>query len=232
FNDPAVRKAMRLAFDREKAIQVAYLGFGHPGNDLFGEAHASYNSSLPQRTYDPAAAKNLLQAAGYTLPLKVTLYCADGGAGMIEGAEVLQQSAKAAGFDVTLKKVTPGELYNPATVLGKVPLGMDFYGGNSFQQMVFQTMLSNAPTPEFGMNSKAFDKAFYSALAILDPAKRKAAYDAIQKQLWEDGGAIVWAYADNITAFSSKVGGTEAFDGPTIGLFYPGLNSGDLWIQH
>jgi len=215
FNNPAVRKALRLAFDREKAVQVALAGYGHPGNDLFGEAHSSYDSSLPQRTYDPAAAKKLLQDAGLTLPVKVTLYTADGGGGMIESAQTLQQSAQAAGFDVTLKKVTPSELYNPATVLGKVALGTDFYAGNSFQQVVFLTMLSNAPYPEFGMKDPAFDKSFYDALAITDETARNAAYAAIQKQLWDNGDAIVWGYADNVTAFSSKVGGTDAFDLPT-----------------
>ncbi|UNB52926.1 ABC transporter substrate-binding protein [Mycolicibacterium sp. YH-1] len=229
FDNPAVRKAMRLAVDRERCVKVALNGYGHVGNDLWGEAHPSYNKDLPQREYNPEEAKKILAEAGVTTPVAVTLYAADYGAGMLECAQVIQQSAKAAGFDVTVKQVSSSELYGP-NIFTKVPMGSDYWAGTSFEGGASGAMVQGAPFPEFGMDDKEFDAKFDDARATLDVNERNRKYQALQKELWENGANIVWGFQDVIWGIANRVGGTEAFDLPTNSTEYHGLE--DLWVQN
>ena len=51
----------------------------------------------------------------------------------------------------------------------------------------------------------------------------------MQRQLWDDGGYIVWGIQQEVTAFNDRVGGHERLAGPSIGFMPPGLD--DLWIK-
>ena len=70
--DPRVREAIDLAIDRKALADIAMEGLGKPQNQLVTPSIFGYSKKLPERKYDPAAAKKLLADAGYPNGFKVT----------------------------------------------------------------------------------------------------------------------------------------------------------------
>jgi peptide/nickel transport system substrate-binding protein len=209
FDDPRVREAMKLAIDREKCVEVGLGGYGSVGNDLFGPSHPSYASDIPQREYDPAAAKALLAEAGYPDGISVELMTAKAGPGMQECAVVFADSAAAAGIDITVREVPPDEIYNLESNYLIVPFGPTQWSGSSFQEVARSTLLVGAYYNETAFVDEAFETAFRSAEAVLDEEARYAAFAELQQQQWQSGGYIVWGLQDSITAISTAVTGLE-----------------------
>jgi len=227
FDQVEVRQALRLAIDREKCVQVALDGHGTVGNDLFGPSYPSYASEIPQRKYNPEKARALLEEAGIE-ELSVELVTAPG-VGMLECATVFKESAKPAGIDISIRQINPADLYNTESIYLQVPFGTTEWEGVSFQEMVRTSLLQTSFANETANNDPEFDAAFAEAEATLDEAVRNEKYAELQRQLWEEGGYIVWGLRDPIIGFSDRVGGYETMMGPDVGFLWPGL--GDLWIK-
>ncbi len=65
FDDARVRKAMRMALDCEKLLQIGHLGLGAPGeHHHVAPIHPEY-AALPPLGPDVEGAKRLLTEAGY-----------------------------------------------------------------------------------------------------------------------------------------------------------------------
>jgi oligopeptide transport system substrate-binding protein len=61
FDDPKVRQAFTLAFDRQKYIDVVLHGIGLPANGLYPPGLPGYNADLKGLPYDPERARQLLK---------------------------------------------------------------------------------------------------------------------------------------------------------------------------
>ena len=64
-DDARVRKAMQLSLNRPILLKAVYGGRGSVENGIFPHGLYGYNPELPEIPYDPAAAKALLDEAGY-----------------------------------------------------------------------------------------------------------------------------------------------------------------------
>lgn len=228
FDKVEVRQALRLAIDRKKCVEVALDGRGTVGNDLFGPSHPSYARDIPQREYDPEAARKLLDKAGIG-ELEVELVTAPV-VGMLECATVFKESAKKAGIDISIRQISPADLYNTQSIYLQVPFGTTEWKGVSFQEMARTGLLQASYANETANERPAFDAAFAKAEAELDPTARNAQFAALQRTLWDDGGYIVWGIQTPVTAFSDRVGGYEGLAGAEVGFLPSGL--GNLWIKH
>ncbi|GAB7036854.1 MULTISPECIES: ABC transporter substrate-binding protein [Catenuloplanes] len=62
-NDIRVRQAIDMLIDREGIITSLFGGLGKPASQLIGPGVVGYNESMTPTTYDPAAAKALVDAA-------------------------------------------------------------------------------------------------------------------------------------------------------------------------
>lgn len=203
FRDRRVREALALAIDRQKTVDVALLGYGQIGNDLFGKGTPFYDSAVPQRQYDPQKAKALLKQAGAT-GLQLTLHTNPATVGNVESCQAFQQHAKAAGINITVK------------VWDAAKFGSDIYNRVPFFQTYWnfppQIMLPFAFSPTAPYNETHFNNASFASLyakaeATIDPAKRKAVYDDLQQLLWQQVPYIIWGFFDFTDATSSQVQG-------------------------
>ena len=111
YNNVKVRQALRLLVDRPQMVSLAYNGYGAIGNDMPCPSDPAYPHSMAQRHQDIAQAKSLLKAAGQS-NLHVTFVTADEDYGLIPGAQVFVQNAKAAGVTVNLNVIQPS-VYDP-----------------------------------------------------------------------------------------------------------------------
>ncbi|HKR65259.1 MAG TPA: ABC transporter substrate-binding protein, partial [Thermoanaerobaculia bacterium] len=63
-----VRRAIAHAIDRQRIVTDLLRGHGVPADTMFGEGHWARANNLPAYPFDPAKAKQLLDAAGYKDP--------------------------------------------------------------------------------------------------------------------------------------------------------------------
>lgn len=206
FDDVRVRTALKLAIDREKTLETAMVGFGQVGNDVFGLGTPGYFDGLEQHAYDPEQAKSLLKQAGQE-GLTVELVTSTAGPGMLEAATAYAEQAKAAGINIKLNKVPPGDLYNTDLYYLKAAFGHTQWSHSRWQDHVLQALVANAPYNETAWSNPDFDAAYFKAAAILDEGQRHTAYADLQEQLWSDSGYLVWGVQDLIDAVSPSVQG-------------------------
>jgi peptide/nickel transport system substrate-binding protein len=65
-NDPVVRKAIEYAIDRQRIIDVAYLGFGTPATTMIAPSLGDWhNSEIKAISFDPDEGNRILDEAGY-----------------------------------------------------------------------------------------------------------------------------------------------------------------------
>jgi peptide/nickel transport system substrate-binding protein len=195
FTDNRVREAMRLLADRPQLVADCFFNYGTVANDLFGKGVPYYDSSLPQRVYDPEKAKSLLKQAGHPDGLSLSLYTSTVAPGMLESATAYAQQAKAGG--VTIKLVqTPASTYYGSQYYLKVPFGQSNWQG-TIPIMWSSSFTKTAPFNETAWNNPDWDKGFSQAESTQDPAKRQQIFNDLQAQLYYNGGYISWG--DNYT---------------------------------
>jgi peptide/nickel transport system substrate-binding protein len=64
--DVNVRRAIQYGIDRDRVIDMVYLGYAQKYNSWLYEEDPLYNKNLPAYEYDPARARKILDDAGYT----------------------------------------------------------------------------------------------------------------------------------------------------------------------
>ena len=229
FNDPRVRKAMRLLVDRQGMVDQVLSGLGRVANDLYSPFDPDYASELPQRTRDVEGAKALLREAGKE-NLVVDLFTTPGSAGMVETATVFAAQAKDAGVTVNVQNVPNyyGDRYL------KLPFSIDFWGTRNYLSQVAQGSVSTAPynethwPPAEGVGSD-FEELYKQAVAATDPAERSRIKKEMQRQEYEEGGYIIPFFGNLVDAHSTKVKGLRQSRG-TLNLDTYGQGYRSIWF--
>ena len=163
FDNLLVRKAMQAATDRETITQVASQGLGVIAYDHAIPARDPlFASQYAPPAYDPDLARSLLEQAGYSDGIDVTLYTADINAGYIELAVAFKESAAPAGIRVDVERVpADGYFYeywsvkpltigswpiepNPDALLSLQLLGGSPWNGAHYNNPTFEELLINA----------------------------------------------------------------------------------------
>jgi peptide/nickel transport system substrate-binding protein len=214
FDDVRVRQAIRLCMDRGQAVQTALFGQGTPGYDSFGKFDPAYTEKW-KREIDVDRARSLLKAAGKE-GLEVELTTTPIAAGIVEACQLLAQSAKKAGLDITVKKVDIGTFFGG---YGKWPFAIDYWVGLPFLVLA---SLNDGPgatvvnTTHF--NDPGYNKLFDQAAKTLDAKKRTELIHQMQKVQYDRGGNLIWSFQNTLDAYSSKVSGYDPVDHTGWGL--------------
>jgi ABC-type transport system substrate-binding protein len=195
FDDPLVRRAFGQAVDWHRLAALASVGDRTPATSIVptGVPGRSDHDFVP--TYDPAAARADLAAAGYP-----------GGKGfpavtmMTEGSQY--DAAIVADLQRTLGVKVATELMDPDTYFTRLqaePPAMwslawvaDYPGANDFLGL----LLGTGATSNYGRwHSTEFDAAIADALTASDPAAAQRAYDRAQAIVQRDAPVIPVDYA-------------------------------------
>jgi peptide/nickel transport system substrate-binding protein len=224
FDDVRVRQAFRLLVDRPQMIKNVLLGFGFVGNDLFSPFDPLYASDLPQRKYDPEKAKSLLKAAGKD-GMKVTLWSAKAGPGMLESAQAFAEQAKAGGITVDVNN-GPADTYF-SDKYNKVPFFQTLWGNYPLDNMIALSTYSKAAFNEPRFHNPRFDALWQKARATLDEAKRRQLYHDAQKILYDSGGYMIWGFSNYIDGYRSNVKGIQCSPIRPLGFF----NFKQVWLS-
>ena len=226
FDDVRVRQAMRLAVNRQQMIDQVYSGEGQLGNDMFSLYDNAYPHDIPQREQDVEEAKRLLADAGYPDGIEVTLVTAEIQSGAIRCAQVFAEQARQAGITVNLEQVDVSTFFATGNYL-EYPFAQTFYYTRNFIQQVNQCATADSPFNETHWDDAQFTAKVNTARAITDEYERGELIRELQRQLFDDGGYIIWGFANQVDAYHNYVVGLQPHPG---GMPLSQAMFHDVWI--
>ncbi len=196
FNDPRVRQAVSMSLNRDNQIGVLYNGRGGWDNFMpwaltewwLDPQSADEGPAAQYFKYDPAAARQLLAAAGYPNGLQVTLVSTPGyGDVFVQGAELVQQDLKSGGIDASIQMQDYAQ-YIATTFAGK------FDGTNTLvfgletpftepHDYLFNMYHPQGTRNHAGVSDDALTAMIDRQMRTLDHAQRKQQIFDIQRYL-------------------------------------------------
>ncbi|GAA0299013.1 ABC transporter substrate-binding protein [Streptomyces polychromogenes] len=206
FNDPRVRQAFFLIADRKELVDGALSGAGDIGNDLFGKGYQYYPAGLPQRTQDLDKARALLKEAGAE-GLKVTLDTAPAATGFVEAAGIFKEQAAKAGVTVEIKVGNKDTYWKD--ILNNGTFASYRSGAMPIESHISQRLLTGSTTNATKWQHKDFDDLYQQAQSTRDVTQRGALYERMQRRLYDEGGFLIWGFADWIIATAPTVHGVS-----------------------
>jgi peptide/nickel transport system substrate-binding protein len=115
FTDPRVRQAIALTLNRPQIVQALFKGYADVGNDSpFAPVFPSTNTTVAQRTQSISKAKSLLSAAGHGSGFS-TQMVTENFVEIPQYAQIIAQSAKEIGVNISLKVESSTQYYGKAT---------------------------------------------------------------------------------------------------------------------
>jgi peptide/nickel transport system substrate-binding protein len=139
--------------------------------------------------------------------------------GMVEGATIFAQNAKAGGVNVTVKNVDGGTIYGPQYL--QWPFSADYWGTRNYLQQVASVVLKGAAFNETHWdahpNYAKFARLYRQATSTVNPKKRAELIREMQRMEYDDGGLIIWGFKNLTDGYSARVGGYKV-DRGTLNL--------------
>ncbi len=213
--DPDVRRAFKLATDRDQINRQVMRGFGQvANNDPIGPVFDTYPGNI-ETTYNPQVACNLLSDAGYGSPavLETTLYAPDA-LNYADLADALQAMWQEGCIYVDVV-IQPESTYYSQTWL-EVELGITGWGDRpSPQQLLEEAYISTGQFNETRSNNIRLDRLILEARQT--PRQERGPIYAEISQVFADEGAIIIPYFAPMLA-----GVNDRVQGLTVAGF-PGL---------
>ncbi len=206
YDNPAVRKALKLAIDRDDIIAKVFLGEAKKGNDNpAASIMPFYAETPPQHAYDPDAAKAILKEAGLD-NVSVDLSVAETAfPGAVDAAVLFKEHAAKAGITVNIVQEADDGYWD--NVWLKKPFNAsDWYGRVTLDWLFATSYTSDAPWNNTGFKKPAFDALVKSARAEMDQAKRAKIYAEAQQMLHDEGGLITVAFVSWRLAMTTNIG--------------------------
>lgn len=178
FDRPEVRRALALAIDRERLVELVD-GRGTVARGIVPPAMDGFAGDVIPMPYDPAAARRDLDAAGLGEGLSTTLWTQRDD-GPLRLAQSMQQDLQAVGVQVTLKPVDFPALIEAVRNPGQVPMFLLGWEADLPDPSNFLTVLLHSRAR--GTNNNAFysnlavDALLDAAEPVIDPSQRLARY--------------------------------------------------------
>jgi peptide/nickel transport system substrate-binding protein len=201
-----VRQALDLAIDRDALIQVVYAGAFTPTIQANPASSPYYVQTLTPPARDVAKARALLQQAGVTLPVPITLTITNG-SDIQQAGEVIQAMAREAGFEVKLKTMEFASSLQ-AGYAGDFEAYLIGWSGRADPDGNMWQMLHTGGTFNYGHYSNAeVDRVLDAARTVADVTGRRAFYAKVWEQERKDLPLIYLWTGKNIVGMKRGVTG-------------------------
>lgn len=205
FEDPRVREALALTVDREALLESAGYDLGTIGNDTPIPSWHEYHDDLGGvRERDIEKAEELLEEAGYSDGVEVTLYCGSNIPPVLDVALTLQEMARPAGFTIELNTLPRDQYY--AKYWLKVPMSATLWGHREdITQMLGTSLTCDASWNASHYCNEDLDKYVELASGTSDPEEKQEYFTKIQEILHEDIPALIPMFKDYLGATSDRI---------------------------
>ena len=221
FRDVRVRQAFRLLANRPQMVAQAIGGHGRVGNDIFSPFDTCYaGDEFPQRRYQPDRARSMLRAAGQD-GLTIDLQTTAADSGMVEIAQIFAQNARAGGVTVNVRVLDGATFYGDQYL--KWTFATDFWGTRNYLAQAALATLPTATYNETHFNNARYTQLYRQALGTVDHDRRCALIKQMQRIEYDTGGLIIPWFKNQVSAYSSRIGGLK-IDRGTLDLNKYGNN--------
>ena len=216
--DQAVRQAIFRAINREDVFLSVNATMPYPENTeplnnhlLMTNQEGYQDNSGDLGSYDPEAAKKLLEDAGYTLegegeslvaskdgtPIEITYVYNDGSKTNEAVVPVVQEQLKAVGITMKVQKVPPTDLFSKYVIPGEFDLTLFGWVGNPFLSSGDSIWKSEGEQNFGKIGDPDTDKLIDQAAVETDHAARLELINQIDANLWELAGVVpLWQSYD------------------------------------
>ncbi len=205
FDDPRVRRALRLAVDVEEVTRVALRGFGEPAeHHMVAPVHPCY-AALPAMGCRPAEARALLAEAGHPDGLDLTITCKSWPRWELDAVQAMTAQYAAVGIRCTLEVLPAARFWE---VWDKAPLAFVEWAPRPLGFMLLAlTVRSGVPWNTTGFSDPEIDALLNQVEAELDVAARRPLMRRIEKRMQEIGPVVQPSWLSVVTVMSERVGG-------------------------
>ena len=209
FSSNDLRTALKYAINREEMVDKILQGYGTIGNDIpINASYPLFDESIPQRSYDPDKAAEHYKKSGHDGSPIVLQVSEVSFPGAIEAAQLFQQSAKACGIPLEIKR-EPGDGYW-SEVWNKQPFCASYWGGRPVQDQMYSTAyLSTADWNDTRFKNDRFDKLLVEAKGELETTRRKELYSEMGYLVRDEGGLICPMFNDFVEGVRDEIQGWE-----------------------
>lgn len=210
FDDPRVRRALRMVVDREA---MAELVVGPNGgtvscdNPVFPADQYRADQSCPP---DVEGAMALLAEAGYPDGIDIEISTSDLDQHWVNIAEVYQQQAAAAGINVSIN-MEPSDGYW-SDVWMQHPAFLSWWSSRPADQILNEAFRSGASWNESRYSNTEFDAKLDAARRAPTFEERAALYGEAQALLWEEGATMIPFHLNITRVLSNGVTGFDEID--------------------
>lgn len=222
FDDPAARKALAYAVNRDAYLSAAFQGFGEvsPGNVPVAQGNPAYASDVNQYSFDLDKAKQLFAQAGVNAGDTLTFWTTAGrNPQWLAMAQILQQDLKKIGINLKisqkeasawLQKFFPAGQKYPGTIVA------NYLSLPSTAAYALQFFVSGGC--ECNWNDKRYDALLGKALETGDEAKRTSMLQQLQKMVSDTVPVVIPLQSATIVAAQPDVHGAWVESDGTVHL--------------
>ncbi|MBA3057704.1 MAG: ABC transporter substrate-binding protein [Gammaproteobacteria bacterium] len=214
FDDVRVRKAVNMAINKQAIVDAVYLGTGMAAKNPIPPTMWSYNNAVKDDSFDPAAAKKLLAAAGlpdgFTTDLWAMPVQRPYNPNARRIAELMQADLAKIGVKAEIKSFEWGE-YRKRMQAGEHQMGMlGWTGDNGDPDNFLNTLLGCSSAKTNGSNVakfcyQPFEDLILKAKVVTNPAERTKLYEKAQVIFKEQAPWFTIAHAVQLKPVRKEV---------------------------
>jgi peptide/nickel transport system substrate-binding protein len=222
WQDQRVRKAMRLALDTEKLLQIAHLNIGSPGeHHHVAPTHPEY-ADIGFMKQDVEAAKALLAEAGHPEGFEIEVVCKKDPAWELITVQTAAEMYKDIGVNLQINVLPSSQFWE---VWDKVPFGFTSWTHRPLGIMVLGLAYrSGVPWNESAFSNARFDELLTKAEGTLDVEARREIMVEIETLMQEEGPIAQPLWRGLFSFWDKQVQGFEQH--PTSYIF-----GEELWLE-
>jgi peptide/nickel transport system substrate-binding protein len=215
FDNPKVRKAVRLATDPAKCLQIAHKGVGEAAEHHHVCAvHPDYKKIEPLG-YKPEEAKKLLAEAGFPDGIDIEINCKPDPSWEQAAVEAMAEQWKAGGIRAKINVLPSAKFWELWT---EVPFGFTEWTHRPLGFMVLALAYrTGVPWNESRYSNKQFDELLAKAEGTLDVDKRREILGELEAIMLEDGPITQPLWRSVYAAYDKRVQGFQIH--PTLYIF-------------
>ncbi len=193
FQDVRVRKAVQMAINRQEILDTLYASAGEVANGIFPPGLIAYNEELDEIPYDPEAAKELLEEAGYPDGFEMEITQTTDSTDTLSLNELVQSQLAEVGIKVTINQMDEATWLDVRSN-GELPMyqtvwSADFNDPDNFIYTFFSP--ENTVARSFNYyNTEAMEKVV-EARFMTDEDERIEAYQELEKEIIQDDAAWI-----------------------------------------
>jgi len=215
FDNPAVRKAIRLSTDTEKTLQIAHKGVGQPAeHHHVCTVHPDYKKITPLG-YNPDEAKKLLADAGFPDGIDIEINCKPDPSWEQAAVEAMAEQWKAGNIRAKINVLPSAKFWEVWT---EVPFGFTEWTHRPLGFMVLALAYrTGVPWNESHYSNKEFDDLLAKAEGTLDVDARREIIGKLEAIMLEDGPIAQPLWRSVYAAYDKRVQGFQIH--PTLYIF-------------